>query len=708
MQSVKKTAKINYSRVFLVLILILSAFLTVFKIWKLGYSNEFYAASVKSMLTSWKNFFFVSLDPGGWVTVDKPPVSLWVEAAFAKIFGFYGWSLILPNCLAAVGTVWILYRTVRRPFGETAGLISALVLALSPVFIVISKTNNTDSILIFFMVCSAWAMFRAVEEKKTGYLILSMVFLGVAYNAKSLEAYLILPALAAAFLFVPGMRLRKKLLSLGAGLLVLAAVSLSWSAAVDLTPAENRPYVDNSSSNSELELAFQYNGVERIFGQMRNFFGGGSGNGNPDFAGGERPSGTLREDGDRASLSSGGNPDGGAPGRGAEGREGTSGLGNPGGAGLGNGMFNGGGEPGALRLFNTTLGGQDDWLLPFGLFSILAFLVSVWKDKERKNRGKLISALLFWGGSTLTMAVYFSVSEFFHPYYLSVMAPFLAALCGIGFSLMGKLYPGKGASGFLLPAALAVTAAVEAVMLKEYAFHEEILIPAVLSAAGIPALILTLLRVLPRTSAKAGRGKLSAVLAGIAFAGLLTAPAVWTGYSVANLNFNAVIPTAGPSAGESAGRGMRTGGVAGGEGAAPEAGQERSDGNTELIRFLEQNNTGEKFLVAVPSASEAEPIILSTGKPVMAVGGFSGTTRTLTVTKLKSMVESGEIRYYLLGGEGGRGGGTDEVSEWVRKNGKLVDSSKWSSGNDGSEGNRFAGMSSSRELYDLSALRKTD
>ncbi len=700
MGAVKETVKKYKSQIALFLILCLAAFLSVFNIWNLGYSNEFYAASVKSMLTSWKNFFFVSLDPGGWVTVDKPPVSLWIQAAFAKVFGFYGWSIILPDCIAAVASVLILYRTVRRGFGEAAGLISALVLALSPIFILISKTNNTDSILIFFMVCSVWAMTAAAETGKTRWLMLSMVFLGIAYNAKTLEAFLILPALVAVYLFATDLRWKQRILRLVAAALVLAAVSLSWSAAVDLTPADQRPYVDNSSTNSELELALQYNGIQRIFGQMR---GGGSGFRAPSA---EKP----------ASGSSAPSLPGGGTGSPRGGSEEGRGMPSGSGGGAGNSMFNGGGSPSPLRMFNTTLGGQDSWLLPLGLFSIAVLLVLFFRaDKEdKKRRRRLLAAVLLWGGSVVTMCVYFSISEFFHPYYLSVMAPFLAALVGIGLTQMARLYRRRGAAGFFLPAALAATAAVQAVLLLEYSYHEEVLIPVVCAAAGVPAVLLLALRLAGRNPSQ----KLTAALTAAAFAGLLVAPAVWTGYSAMAGNVSAQIPSAGPSAEESAsrdgsGRFSGRGGAAPGADSetAPGAGSEttpgagfgagrgRTSGSTELIRFLEKNNTGEKFLAAVPSAAEAEPIILATGRPVMAVGGFSGSTQTLTVEKLRQMVKNGEIRYYLLGGSGGRAGGSDEVAEWVRQNGKAVDSSLWSSGKTQTAG--AGGLSSGQTLYDL-------
>ncbi|WP_411676211.1 glycosyltransferase family 39 protein [Caproicibacter sp.] len=728
-----KTVRKYREAVLLSLILLLAAFLSVYNIWDLGYGNEFYAASVKSMLTGWKNFFFASLDPGGWITVDKPPVSLWVQTAFAKVFGFYGWSIILPQCLAAVATTAIIYHAVKRHFGSAAGLISALVLALSPIFIVVSKTNNTDSVLIFFMALSAWAMMVASDRGQLRYLILSMTFLGIAYNAKTLEAFLILPALYAVYFFGTGIRWRKRIWHLAVATLVLLVVSLSWSVAVDLTPASERPYVDNSTNNSELELALGYNGIQRITGQNRGSFGsgrtdgemrsprgmtedGGRSGGQISMSSSDHASGT-EESADAFSRADGrGSTDDGGFGGGANGF-----AGGPGGNGGGGGMFNGGGSAGILRMFNMTLGGQDSWLLPFGVFSVLAMLLGM-RNAEEERRRKLLRGVLMWGGSVVTMVGYFSVSEFFHPYYISAMAPFLAALTGIGAVELWKLYRRGGASGWLLPAAFASTLAVQAAMLASYQGYSKILIPLICAVTGIPAVVLAALRAFRKNTG----GTLAAACVTLGFAGLLVAPAVWTRYSVFSNHMNTSIPSAGPSAestsmfGQGGGSrsqqwtdgntsendrrdgrtdpenqdGTRIGGSFGN--------QESSSSDSALISFLEQNNTGEKYLVAVQSASETEPIILATGKPVMAVGGFSGTNRSLTVEKLEQMVKSGELKYYLVGGRGGMGGGSsDEVTKWVEEHGTAVDSTVWSS----SSGSGMKG-GGSQTLYDLSNAQK--
>ena len=730
-----ETIKRYREKIALLLILCLAGFLSAYNIQNQGYSNEFYAASVKSMLVSWKNFFFVSLDPGGWVTVDKPPVSLWVQAAFAKVFGFSGWSILLPEALAAVASVLVLYHAVKRHFGAAAGLLSALALALSPIFIVVGKTNNTDSVLILFMLLSAWAMSVAADTGKLRCLVLSAVLLGVAYNAKTLEAFLILPALLAVYLFGTNLKWRTRVWHLGVAFAVLAVVSLSWSVAVDLTPASERPYVDNSTNNSELELAVGYNGIQRITGQNG---GGRGGNAAPAFreAQDEAESGAARssQSSGRPADEGGSGESGAAPGGSA--RPGESGGqpfsgGNGGGFGGGN-AFNGGGSASLLRMFNTTLGGQDSWLLPFGLFTLAALIVRMRGESDGENRRKLLRGLLLWGGSVVVMVGYFSVANFFHPYYISAMAPFLAALVGIGAVEMRRFYRGKKAAGFLLPAAFAATIATQIFMLRSYPSFAKILIPLVAVAAGVPTVLLFILRPLGK-----GAGRFGAACTGAALAGLLIAPAVWLGYSVFTNQINASIPSAGPSASEgsfpgsaggfSAGRMSGDGGGAGRNGPSGSAGengerssgeqedarnqagsgrrdgnmQNRSDSSEKLIRFLEANNTGEKWLIAVPDAAEAEPIILATGKPVMAIGGFSGNDDTLTVEKLEELVASGQLKYFLAS-DGGRGGSDGEVTAWVKEYGTAVDSSQWGGS---SSGSGFTGRGGGGTLYDLSSYR---
>ena len=180
----------------LLAILGLSAWLELFRLQRERWSNPYYAATVKSMLTSWHNFFFAAYDPGGFVSVDKPPLGFWVQAASAKLFGFHGISLLLPQALSAVGAVALLYYLVRRAFGTAAGLLAAAALAVSPVSVATARNNTIDSLLVVVMLGAAWAVSRAVEPGRAHlrWLLLAMALTGVGFNIKMLQAYLPLPA----------------------------------------------------------------------------------------------------------------------------------------------------------------------------------------------------------------------------------------------------------------------------------------------------------------------------------------------------------------------------------------------------------------------------------------------------------------------------------------------------------------------------------
>ncbi len=731
-------------------ILVLAGVLSIWGVWKSGYGNEFYAACVKSMLTSFKNFFFVSLDSSGFVTVDKPPVSLWIQALFAKVLGFSGWSVIMPQGLAAVASCWLLHRTVKRHFGVGAGLLSALALALSPIFIAVSRTNNTDSILILFMVLSTWAMMHAADRGSFKWLTLSVVFLGIAYNAKTLQAFLILPALFAGYLFTAETTLKKRFLHLSAAAAILIAVSLSWSLIVDLTPADKRPYVDNSSTNSELELALNYNGLQRLTGMIRG--GAKTSDANTQAApgagsraddGGDpgavvNPGQNDGDEGDAASR------DGNAFSRNADGAMTAPGMPGEGNnfdgaaprAG-GNGMFSHGTQ-GLLRMFNSDLGGQDSWLLSFGLFIIVVLLLMARKKREpeRGKRMLYIRNAVIWGGSVLTMVLWFSVAQFYHEYYIATMAPFLAALVGIGVTQLWNLYKSEEKMGYLLPLGFALAAVTQVLMLSYWPRYARVLIPAVLVLSVLPVAVLCTARLLRRRLP----GKAPEVLISLAVAGILLTPAVWSGYCLVG-RVNAMIPTAGPSAssfGGAANRmappqsGTRTGSerelpesnnvpsersgdsyggvlpdAPGGEGAAPSApengggpsaggspgsGAAAGGGNANgvsnaMISYLLSNYNGEKWLVAVPDSNTAASIILATDKAVMSVGGFGGGTKILTLSSLQEMIKNHELRYFLISGTSMGGG--DEISAWVRQHGKAVSASEYGASSGGTGGTLY-------------------
>src|SRR5215467_14307319 len=256
-----------WQRLGLIAVLLISIFMNFYQLGQNGFGNLYYAAAIRSMLDNWRNFFFASFDPGGFVSIDKPPLGFWLQATSAKIFGFTPFSIFLPQALAGVLSVLLLYSLVRRHFGVVAGLLAALALAISPISVLTNRNNTIDSTLALTLLVGAWAVIRAAETGKVRWLLLSAVIVGIGFNIKMLEAYRVVPAYGVLYLLAAPRSIWKRLGHLALAGLVLLVVSFSWVLAVDLTPASQRPYVDSTQDNSELSLAIGYNGLERLLGR---------------------------------------------------------------------------------------------------------------------------------------------------------------------------------------------------------------------------------------------------------------------------------------------------------------------------------------------------------------------------------------------------------------------------------------------------------
>src|SRR5437868_8381350 len=254
-------------------ITLISVFMNFFQLGQNGFGS-YYPAAVRSMMDNWHNFFFASYDPGGFVTIDKPPVGFWLQVISAKLFGFTPFSVLLPQALAGVLSVILLYSLVRRHFGVTAGLLAALALALSPISVVTNRNITIDSTLALILLVGAWAVLRAAETGRLRWLLLSAAVVGIGFNVKMLEAYLVVPAYGLLYLLAAPVSVWKRIGHLALAGVVLLVVSLSWITAVDLTPASQRPYVGSTQDNSELNLALGYNGIERLLGSFGGFGGG--------------------------------------------------------------------------------------------------------------------------------------------------------------------------------------------------------------------------------------------------------------------------------------------------------------------------------------------------------------------------------------------------------------------------------------------------
>ena len=263
-----KSVKFVKEKLALFAVMALSAVLNLANLGAEGYG-------VKSMLVNFKNFFFVSSDPGGFVSIDKPPLGFWIQTLSARVFGFSGWSILLPQALAGVVSVVILYYMVKRSFGKAAALVSALCLAVTPVFVAASRNNTVDNLLVMVLLFACMFLSRAAEKGKFKYLLISLVLVGVGFNIKMLQAYMVIPAVYITYLISAAAPVKKKVKHLVIGTAVLVVVSLSWAAAVDLVPAGSRPFVGSSTNNTVMDLILGHNGIERL--SSSGGMGGGPG-----------------------------------------------------------------------------------------------------------------------------------------------------------------------------------------------------------------------------------------------------------------------------------------------------------------------------------------------------------------------------------------------------------------------------------------------
>ncbi len=256
----------RWARPSLLAVLAITALLYLWDLSRNGYANDFYAAAVQAGTKSWKAFFFGSFDSSSFITVDKTPASLWVMELSGRIFGFNTWSMLVPQALEGVASVGLLYAAVRRWFGPSAGLAAGVVLALTPVAALMFRFNNPDALLVLLMTAAACAVTIAIEKGKTRWLVLCGVLIGFAFLAKMLQAFLVLPGFALAYLWAGPGRLRRRIWQTLAGLGGVIAGAGWWVAIAELVPAADRPYFGGSTDNNILELAFGYNGLGRLDG----------------------------------------------------------------------------------------------------------------------------------------------------------------------------------------------------------------------------------------------------------------------------------------------------------------------------------------------------------------------------------------------------------------------------------------------------------
>jgi 4-amino-4-deoxy-L-arabinose transferase-like glycosyltransferase len=634
-------------------LLALAGFLNLWDLSRNGWANGYYAAAVRSMISSWHNFLFASFDPSGVMTVDKPPLAFWVQALSAKVFGFSSWSILVPEALMGMASVALIYDLVRRRFGRVGGFIAGATLALTPISVAMSRHNNPDAAVVLCCVAALWFAVRAFEDGRTKWIVWCGVMVGLGFEAKMSTALLVVPGIAVAWLWASPGSLWKSARQLLAGGGAMVAVGGAWPLLVALTPAADRPWISGTADNSIWSLITNYNGVGRISGQS-----GG-------------PAGT--------------------------------GLGGGGGGGS---TF--GGSSGVLRLLNSALGGQVGWLIGFAAVSGLGLLVLSRLRRRDPDTGWILAV----GGAALTSAVVFSMaSGIFHPYYVSFLAPFSAALIGAG---AARIIGGGRIARVLAPLALAAGVLTEvAVMHSEDSYRW--LEPIVIGVAAAAALALILL----------GRARLRLLAVSAALAALSVAPAAWAVDTLGHAT-SSTFPAGGPEnagGGFGGGPGGGFGGFpgGGGRGGFPGAGNVRggagvpnvgAGGNAtastngiaglfgttnraarrRLFSGGGAPGTGAGFFgggggfagggagglfgggaslgttlsyikahgggtLAVSSQTSAEAAVIDSDAKVAGIGGFSGNESEVSAAWLAQEVRGGRIRWVLDDSSSGIGGG---------------------------------------------------
>jgi 4-amino-4-deoxy-L-arabinose transferase-like glycosyltransferase len=345
--------------------------------WHVGSTIEiFYAAAVRSMSGSWHNFIFGAFDPAGTITVDKLPGSLWVQALSVRIFGFHVWAIMLPQAIEGALTVLVLYRAVRRLAGPVAGLVAGVVLVASPATTTLDRGNIPDSLMILLLVLAADSTVTAILSGRWRSIVMTGVWVGLAFQAKMLEAWLVLPALGVAFLLAGRGNLVVRVARPAVMGAVAVVLSLSFMTFVALTPASQRPYVDGSTDNSIYQQVFTYNGYSRV--------------------GQKSPNEILAHTLQSSVLAQKAPP------------------------------------PVWNRLLTHIYGRDTGWLLPAALLTLLAIL---WQRRRSGRFDPWRAGALLWGLWLLTLCVIFSISTTMNAYYAGALSPAVAGLLGIGAAL---------------------------------------------------------------------------------------------------------------------------------------------------------------------------------------------------------------------------------------------------------------------------------
>jgi len=605
--------------------------------------NTFYASAVRGMSENWKAFIFGSFSPANTITIDKIPGYLWPQAISAWLFGFHGWSLVLPQIIEAFVTVLATYRLVRRWTGDAAAVLAAAFLALTPALLAAAHTNNEEAAYVMCLALAASAAQRAVVAGRLRSLVLAGVWVGLAFQCKMVEAWALLPIIAVTYLVAAPPRMRRRILDVLVASLVALAVSLSWVVMVALVPASSRPYIDGTTNNNPFSMVFGYNGVTRFSSLGIN----ASSVGAISQAGG-----------------------------GAAGTTSSGGLG---------------------TLFQAGAASQVGWLYPLAAVSIAVLL---WQRRRQPRADPIRAVVIMWTAWLVVYGVAYSVGSI-HTYYVVTLAPALAALSGAGTVSLWRAFRAGGRRAWALPITIALTDAWAVYIVSSFPTYRW-LVP-VLAVAGIMAL--AALAVVWRAPATSSRPALAACIVGVLAAVL--GPVAWdssvitagntTSLGMGNVGPNVSTTTgfggggaagkfgsglggggagrsgfgggsgSGGFGGGTAGGGTAGGGTAGGGTAGGMNGMWTTDGTLavqqrDLLDYVQAHDSGARYVLTVTSTLSATAYILRAGADVLSLGGFSGQVPFPTLTQFEQYVASGQVRYAYLSSFAGPGGQSKQSS----------------------------------------------
>lgn len=645
--------KINKDKLPIIFILILSFILNMANLKIQGYGNEYYAAGIKSMLTSFKNFFFLSFDPSGFVSLNKPPIGLWIQGIFGKIFGVSGFALILPEALVGTLCVFILYILIKRYFGFIAGIMAALILAITPIYVAVSRTNDFQTILILFMLLSIMPAIKAAKTGNIKYLIVSVIIVGIAFNINRLESFIIIPAIYLTYIFSESegekrvieryvcgitfitqerekVSLKAKIKCLILATIVLLVVSLSWSFLVDLVPINARPYVGDSTTNSEIELVLnQHNQVSNKINSNINLNYDGDNTlsyntlNENEFIKNYNEWNTIHKDNKT--------------------------------------------QFGIFRLFqDNNLSDQIAWFLPLAIISLIVSIINRRKIIALKSTKNII--IMFFSIWFVTEFLYFSF-VYSNIYDLATLAVPTAALCGTGIKKMIPSY--RKNKSMWLSLSLGLTIIVQYIIVIYYRENlSYLLIHLFYLDLGISIIaVFTLFKI---RNKEFTNNNLKNGLIVISIIGCLIIPLIGSSASLV-YKTDGIFKGAGLQLFESktqqnVNNYMKNYGVEFGG----------SEDLSKFINFLNENKgENQEYLLVTPSASVyAQNIILDTGDKVMALGGRTGNDDILTLFAFKQLVREGKVKYVLVGNETNSFNNAT-IMNWVKNVGKVIPNSQW-------------------------------